>query len=461
MSAEPNLTLHYNANLLNLIPVSATRVLDIGCGTGALGNRVKARNPAVVYYGVEIEPAAARIAANHMDHVLCANIETDELPFDKAMFDCMVFGDVLEHLYWPVRALEKLKPHLQPGGHMLCCIPNAQNHQILEALLCGDFQYQAGGLLDRTHIRFFTYANAIKMLLDAALVPELLGFVPDPSGMAGDPAFARFTPERREGILQALAGCLTYLQQDPWRFNRYLSTFQFMFRATPNAAHDQPLPPPFPISFVVPMHNSRVVGDYLLSSPIFQGAHPHQLIVLENQTSAAQAVATGLAQAVHDHVVYVQQDVYLPSRWDAMYCQQVRQAEAGLGRVGLLGIAGATLRDGQAVYSGGLVDRHMTRIHAGPLPARVDTLEDCLFGFRKSDFPGMDPALGYHLHATDLACTCRARGLEVVVVEALCYHNSERGPGEPPEFMASARHLAAKWRDSLPLATPRLLIPAS
>lgn len=451
--------MHYNGNLLNLIPVSATRVLDIGCGSGGLGNRVKARNPAVVYVGVEIDPEAARIAEDHLDQVYCANIETDELPMDKESFDCIVFGDVLEHLYHPLRALEKLKAYLKPDGHMLCCIPNVQNHQIIEALLCGDFQYQAGGVMDRTHIRFFTYANAFKLLLDAGLIPELLGFVPDPPSIPGDPAFARYTPERREALLQVLQGCLPHLKLDPWRFSRYLTTFQYIFKATRSPTYEETRPPAFPISFVVPMDNSRIWGDYLLSSPIFQGKHPHQLIMLDNQPSAAHAVVAGLQQAQHDYVVFIQPDVYLPTQWDAIFCQRVLQAEATMDNIGMVGVYGAGQRGGQTVLSGHLIDRHMTRIHPDPLPAVVESVEDCLFGFRKAHFPGMDSALGYHLHATDLACQLRVRGKQTLVVEALCYYNSVRGGGEPPEFVQSVRYLAMKWGHYLPLATPRYVIP--
>ncbi|MBF0183735.1 MAG: methyltransferase domain-containing protein [Magnetococcales bacterium] len=458
MANPRELTVHYNGNLLNLIPVTATRVLDIGCGTGGLGNRVKARNPDVVYDGIEIYPPAAQIATQNIDHVYCINVETDVLPLEKGSYDCIVYGDVLEHLYHPVETLEKLKPFLKPDGFALCCLPNAQNHQIIASLLCGDFQYQDGGLMDRTHIRFFTYANAIKLLLDAGMIPELLGFTPDPENMPDHPAFARYTAESRDGMLAALEACVPHLQQDPVRFKRYLSAFQFIFKGTANRSYDETLPDPFPISFVVPTDNPRILGDYLLMSPIFPWDTPHQVIRVSGQSSAAAALEEGLKQAVHEVVVFVHQDVYLPTHWDRLFCQRLREIEARDRSYGLVGVQGASKRGRQALLSGRIVDRQMTFLHPDPLPAVVDTVDDCLFAFRKSHYPGMDSRLGWYLYGADLACRFRQRQQAVYAVDAPCYHNSRRGLQEPPAYVESSRLLASNWQSELPMVTPRMII---
>ncbi len=341
---------------------------------------------------------------------------------------------------------------------MLCCFPNAQNHQIIASLLCSAFQYQDGGLLDRTHIRFFTYSDAIKLLLDAGLIPELLGFVPDPESMPDHPAFARYTPESRAGMLAALEGCRNHLGLDKDRFLRYVSAFQFIFKGRLDPVQEQSFPDPFALTFIVPTSNPQIWGDYLLSSAIFQQEHPHQIIRLNNQNSAAEALANGLREAQNEIVVFVHQDVYLPEGWDRQFCQRILEVEAKYGSFGMIGVNGASRRGRQAVLSGRIVDRQNIFAHPDPLPAQVDTVDDCLFAIHKSQYPGMDSALGWYLYGADLATRYRVHQQGVYIVDALCYHNSERGVQEPPAYTASGHRLAALWPQLLPMVTPRTII---
>ncbi|MEO5363476.1 MAG: class I SAM-dependent methyltransferase [Magnetococcus sp. DMHC-8] len=426
-----------NGGLLNQIPVTARRILDIGCGVGALGYMAKQRHPDVYYCGVELHPEAARVAGTHLDEAHCANIESADLPLAKGFFDCIVFGDVLEHLYHPLETLRRLKENLTADGCVVCCIPNIQHISFIESLLCGDFQYQDAGLLDRTHIRFFTYASFIKLLLDAGLVPKIVSQIA--------------LPDANAGLLAALQGAAGYLQQDGQRFARALSTFQYIFHGTHYAPRAGVLPPPFPISFVVPTNNERILKEYLLSSPVLQGQHPHQLILLKEQRSMAEALVQGVGQAVHDFVVVVHQDVYLPAQWDALFCRQVLQAEATRDDIGLFGVYGASNHAGQIVPRGSLVDRQDARLHGEACPVPVGSVDDCLIGFRKARRPEPDPACGFYLYGTDLLCAGLAQGRVAVVVEALCYHNPGLGAGgPPPAWQVSARHLATKWPHYLP-----------
>ena len=97
---------HINLDLLNRIPLSAQNVLEIGCGQGELGAAFKGRQPLSKYFGIELMPNEAQIAATNLNGVVCANIELDhQLPKQfleqistDALFDALVLGDVLEHL---------------------------------------------------------------------------------------------------------------------------------------------------------------------------------------------------------------------------------------------------------------------------------------------------------------------------------------------------------------------------
>ncbi|MBF0271300.1 MAG: methyltransferase domain-containing protein [Magnetococcales bacterium] len=435
-----------NVHLLNQVPATAGRILEIGCGAGALGACVKERMPGVVYHGLELDPEAASSAAARLDRVFVGSIESDLLSQVEAGYDCIVFGDVLEHLYDPLTALRRVRPLLQPGGIVLCSVPNAQHHSVLASLLSGDFQYQDAGLLDRTHVRFFTYASFIKLMLDAGLVPEIV------DATIWDPA-----PE----FSAALKATLIPLRQDPVRGTFYFSAYQYIFRGRLNPGYDVSEPLAFPISFIVPTNDRRVLGDNFLSSAIFRQPHPHQLILLENQPSAGAALANGVRQALHDFVVYAHQDVYLPDRWDLQFTRRVFQARQSLPEARVFGVYGVNLRDGEGVHHGLVMDRHWARESGGPLPVAVESLDEMLIGFWKAGFPGVNPELGYHFYGTDLVCAYREQGGCAAVVEALCFHNSGLGFAVDQAFHHSAQRLIhSPWRKFLPLATSCVVLTA-
>jgi SAM-dependent methyltransferase len=432
-----------NTHLLQQVPAAARKIFEVGCGYGNFGAQVKQLNPQVTYFGQEVHPEAARVAATKLDHVFCGNIESSMLVDDQ--FDCIIFGDVLEHLYQPLAVLRQVRAMLKPGGCVLCSVPNVQHHSVLASLLSGDFQYQDAGLLDQTHIRFFTYASFIKLLLNAGFVPEI-----------ADVIQSQPSPE----FLEALSHGVKYLKQDQERFQYYLSAYQYIFKGTPNPDFDLADAPVFPISFIVPTNDRRQLGDNFACSPIFKGSHPHQLILLENQTSAAQAMETGMSRAQHDFVVYLHQDVYLPERWDAMFCRGVTEATQRVGHAGLYGVFGARCRNGASTQHGRVMDRHWSLDSRDAYPVEVDSIDELLIGFRKKEFPGADPALGYHLYGADLACSYREVGKATVVVNALCFHNSGLGCTLPPDFYDAIPYLSAKWRKYLPLAMPCGTIPS-
>ncbi|MEO5330783.1 MAG: class I SAM-dependent methyltransferase [Magnetococcus sp. YQC-5] len=433
-----------NTYLLNQVPATARKILEIGCGTGALGACIKERHPGVMYHGLEIDPGAARMAALRLDHVFLGSIETDILNQTNEQYDCILFGDVLEHLYEPVAALRKVRPFLQADGIVLCSIPNVQHHSVLTSLLSGDFQYQNAGLLDRTHIRFFTYASFIKLMLDAGFIPEIVDTVVwNPT-----PAF-----------LDALTPGLNQLRQDVTRSTFYLSAYQYIFRGRLNLEYDQALNSAFPLSIIVSVKDRRILGDNLASSAIFRQPHPHQLILLENQSSAGQALATGVQQAVHDFVVYVQQDVYLPDRWDALFTHQVVMARRLQPHARVFGVYGVTCRDDVGYHHGFVMDRHWPRESGGPMPVEVESLDEMVIGFWKEGFPGVNLELGDHFYGTDIVCAYRDQGGCAMVVKAICYYNAGLGLTTDPAFLVSAHcFMQSKWRKFLPLATTNVVM---
>jgi 2-polyprenyl-3-methyl-5-hydroxy-6-metoxy-1,4-benzoquinol methylase len=160
-----------NEDLLAVLPKDVARVVEIGCGGGALAKAYRASNPATEYIGVEVDAEYAELARRHCSRALCANIETmsdDELG-DLTPADCWVFGDVLEHLYDPWQVLARLKVLLRPADCVVACVPNAQHWSVQLRLMSGEFWYEPAGLLDRTHIRFFTRVTLSRLFHDAGL----------------------------------------------------------------------------------------------------------------------------------------------------------------------------------------------------------------------------------------------------------------------------------------------------
>lgn len=162
-------------DLAALVPEDARRILDVGCGTGSLAAGLKARQGAEVA-GIELMPEAAAQARERLDHFLQADLDAlEELPFPKAFFDVAIFGDVLEHLRDPGRLLRTIRPHLHPEGRIICSVPNIKHWSVLAPLLLEDrFAYTDQGLLDRTHVHFFTLRELEALLAEAGFAAEQL-----------------------------------------------------------------------------------------------------------------------------------------------------------------------------------------------------------------------------------------------------------------------------------------------
>ena len=152
-----------NPDLLDRIPLNAQTVVEVGCGSGALGGAYKLRNPQVHYIGVEAMTEPAADASKVLDQVIVGNAE-DPLLFGGNVqnVDCLVYGDVLEHLVNPWDCLSHHLELLSEDGLVVACIPNAQHWSVMANLLQGQWPLEDQGLFDRTHLRWFTKATIVE-----------------------------------------------------------------------------------------------------------------------------------------------------------------------------------------------------------------------------------------------------------------------------------------------------------
>jgi SAM-dependent methyltransferase len=159
--------MHHNVNgeLLSAIPPGLSRLVEIGCSSGAMAAAYRAANPGAHYVGVEIDADYAATAAPHCSETLVGDIEQMDLATVPAFqgAQAWIFGDVLEHLRNPWDVLTRIRSILPPGGCVITCIPNAQNWSVQRMLAVGQFRYADSGLLDRTHLRWFTRITMLEM----------------------------------------------------------------------------------------------------------------------------------------------------------------------------------------------------------------------------------------------------------------------------------------------------------
>jgi methionine biosynthesis protein MetW len=166
----------YNPYLLKLVP-AGSKVLDIGCNGGQFGKLLISEKGCTVY-GVDISLAAVNEAQDNLTSAIVMDIENDPMPFKDQKFDIVVFGDVLEHLANPAGALAKVRECLQPDGRILVSLPNVANISIRLKLLIGCWDYRPSGILDETHLRFFTRRTMQKLFAESGYAIEKMDSTP-------------------------------------------------------------------------------------------------------------------------------------------------------------------------------------------------------------------------------------------------------------------------------------------
>jgi methionine biosynthesis protein MetW len=197
-----------------LVPPGAT-VLDVGCASGYLADELLARGASAVD-GIELDPDEADAARAVCRTVVHGSIESSEVLAQVAdgAYDAIVLADVIEHLRAPEDALRGLLPKLRPSGCVVLSVPNVAHWSVRLSLLRGRFRYEETGLLDRTHLRFFTRETLRELIESVGLAVEReeIAFreVPDPDTVAALPLAGRSLAGPYTVVARRLAGLLGY-----------------------------------------------------------------------------------------------------------------------------------------------------------------------------------------------------------------------------------------------------------
>lgn len=149
--------------MLKFVPLKAKTTLEFGCGCGNFSELIKNKYDSECW-GVEMNSQAAKTASEKLHRVINENAHQSLSQIPEKYFDCIIFNDVLEHMADPYSLLIGVKSKLKPSGVIIASIPNVRFWRNLKQFaVYGKWEYKDTGVLDKTHLRFFTYSSLVKM----------------------------------------------------------------------------------------------------------------------------------------------------------------------------------------------------------------------------------------------------------------------------------------------------------
>lgn len=420
-----------NLKLLAAIPPDARRVLELGCANGRLGQRFKEIHPQAEWWGVDLSADAAATAAPHLDRVFTLDLDSADLSQLGTGFDVIVIGDLLEHLRRPQAVLEALYDMTAPGAQIVCCLPNMAHASVIERLIGGDISYDPVGLLDQTHLRFFSPGSAFKTFLDAGWLPHMQDQyrveVPQTRFAAHllDAAMAlglpRETALRNMGLYQMILVCRK------WPMQMLASGARTV-----------------PFSVIVPVNRPWQYELNIARSPGLREVQA-DIVAVQGAGSAAEAYRTGVARAANAWCVMAHQDVYFPVGTGYALAQQLGAMDAAGMQPLPIGFAGIDGSAGAVRHAGMVIDRRALFRHERSTAAvSIDELAVCL---HRDSAVSIDPTLGWHLWATDLCLQAQSLAGRPIaqILDVPLFHNSVGDYQVPDEFNVSAARLLDKY----------------
>ncbi len=214
------------------------------------------------------------------------------------------------------------------------------------------------------------------------------------------------------------------------------------------------------ISFVTCATDPEVLNRYLLASPCISSGK-YSLVVYTYASSAGAAFNRELLRQQQAlWLVWIHQDVLLPSGWDTRFIAALADAERRFPRLAVAGVYGISGAGEQAQRAGNVLDRGILLQEPTPLPCLVDSIDELLFAVRTDSGLRLNPDLGFDFYGTDVALQAQERGLQVAVLDACCEHWSatprevEGSRDTLERIAASGAVFERRWHHRLPVETP-------
>lgn len=169
---SPGYYTHHRKDIISLIPPGTQKILEVGCGTGGTASELRKRGVQEII-GIEINEWAGEKAKTQFDRVIIGDVDEVSKDMPNAYFDLILYSDVLEHLVDPWKTLASHKRLIKSKGYILLSIPNVRHWRVLYNLVIrGRWSYRdEGGILDRSHLRFFTRYELLKMIYEVGYEP--------------------------------------------------------------------------------------------------------------------------------------------------------------------------------------------------------------------------------------------------------------------------------------------------
>jgi len=341
---EPGASPYYfqfpRPDLIALIPQGARRILDVGCGAGRMGEALKAARDCTVV-GIEADPEVAKEAEQRLDAVIVGDVESDGLELGEEPFDCIVFGDVLEHLRDPKAAMDRLMPALAPDGTVVLSVPNVRNCQVIRDLALGFFSYEPAGILDESHLRFFALGELLDLLARSGLDPVTVRPVFDP----------QVASWRSVGRPTAVKLGWAELSMPSPEEAEELFVYQYLI-----SARRKPVRPPRLASIIILCWNELEYTKQCIESVLANTSAPFELVLVDNGSTDGtpdymatidgakvirneenlgfpKGVNQGIEAAEGDYIVLLNNDTIVPPGWLDRLTQCAESAE-DIGMVG-------------------------------------------------------------------------------------------------------------------------------
>lgn len=163
-----------NSSIVNFISESDLTILDIGCGAGDTGKLIRSIYPSTEVIGVTCSQSEYNQAIQSLNSCIHIDIEKQTLPEEhERLFDVIIFSHVLEHLLDPITVVINLLRYLKPEGKIIIALPNIANWRERYKMVMGKFEYTDSGVMDRTHLHFYTFHTATKYLIDPIKVLKI------------------------------------------------------------------------------------------------------------------------------------------------------------------------------------------------------------------------------------------------------------------------------------------------